>query len=73
MRRLTGLKVVGLHYPGHMATAVRFEGEVKGDAVYHKGERYVVCDPTYLNADIGITMPQFKGIAPAVIPIGEGG
>jgi hypothetical protein len=30
VRRLTGLEVVGLHYPGHLATAVLFNNAVRG-------------------------------------------
>ncbi len=57
---LTGLDVIGLDFPGHIATAVHFRGEVKGDGIAYKGKRYVVCDPTYLNADVGESMPGMK-------------
>lgn len=70
VRRLTGLEVVGLLYPGHVATAVRFTGEAKGDKVAVDGKTFVVCDPTYINADIGMAMPQFKGATPEIISIG---
>jgi hypothetical protein len=70
VRRLTGLEVIALHYPGHIATAVRFSSEVPGDYVVNGGNRYVVCDPTYINADIGMVMPQFKGVTPEVIIMG---
>lgn len=69
VRHLLKLKVVGLDYPGHIATAVRFNGNVRGDAVIYKGQRYVVTDPTYINADAGMSMPQHKGTPPKVIPI----
>ncbi|MGE4288719.1 MAG: hypothetical protein AB7E36_08530 [Salinivirgaceae bacterium] len=58
-KELLGLDVIGLNYPGHMATAVKFNNEVIGDYINYKGEKYVVCDPTYVNAPIGQTMPQF--------------
>ena len=67
VRNLLGLKVVGLNYPGHIATAVLFHGEVGGTHVNYQGKRYVVCDPTYINADTGMAMPQFKTEAPKVI------
>ena len=60
VNNLTGLKVVGLDYPEHIATAVKFNTPVKGDAINHNGARYVVCDPTYINADVGMTMPKYK-------------
>jgi hypothetical protein len=69
VRRLTGLEVVGLDYPGHISTAVRFRGNVAGDGVTVKGQRYVICDPTYINADAGMCMPQFRGIPPTIIAL----
>lgn len=66
---LLGMDVVGLDYPGHVATAVRFKGEVAGDAVMHNGKRYVVADPTYINASVGMAMPDFKKNKPGVIKI----
>jgi hypothetical protein len=68
--RLTGLEVVGLHYPGHIATAVRFSEKVPGDQLVIGGKSYVICDPTFINADIGMAMPQFKTVTPEVIRIG---
>jgi len=59
VKELLGLDVIGLNYPGHMATAVRFKEEVVGDYINYKGDKYVVCDPTFVNAPIGQTMPQY--------------
>lgn len=59
VKELQGLDVIGLNYPGHMATAVKFNEEVVGDYINYKGDKYVVCDPTYVNAPIGQTMPQY--------------
>lgn len=56
VRDLIGLDVILIMYPGHMATAVHFNQNVKGDYVTYNGKRYLVCDPTYINAPIGITM-----------------
>ena len=64
---LLNLKVVGLDYPGHVAAAVHFNEPVAGDSVNYKGKRYVVTDPTYTNANAGMTMPDFKRFEPTVI------
>jgi hypothetical protein len=69
VRELLGLKVVGLIYPGHAATAVKFSQPVGGDQVEINGERYLVCDPTYINADIGMAMPKFKQAKAEVVAI----
>lgn len=58
VRDLLGLDVVLVYYPGHMATAVRFTDAVRGDYLQFDGRRYVVCDPTYIGAPVGRTMPN---------------
>ena len=60
VRDLLGLDVVLVHWPGHLATAVHFPEEVDGDYFTVEGRRYTVCDPTYIGAGIGETMPQFQ-------------
>lgn len=67
VRELTGLDVVFIRYEGnaasngvsHIACAVGFRGAVEDDAFQYKGRRYVMCDPTYINAGIGRTMPCY--------------
>ena len=60
VRDLLGLRVVLLHFPGHLATAVRFSSTVDGDYLTLDDGRYIVCDPTYIGAPVGLTMPQYK-------------
>ena len=67
VRKLVGLPVVGLDYPGHIATAVQFSQRLPGAYVNYEGEDYLICDPTYINADIGMVMPQFKDTPPVLI------
>ncbi len=69
VRELIGLKVIGLNYPNHLATAVSFNTVVNGDYLIYKNKRYVISDPTYINATVGMTMPQFKGVSPVVVDI----
>ncbi len=68
VKNLLGLEVVGLDFPGHIATAVLLQQPV-GDTVTYKGKRFTVADPTYINANVGMKMPQFKNVAPGVIPV----
>ena len=58
IRDLLGLKVALVYYPGHLATAVKFTEQVPGDIVLVNGERFVVCDPTFENAPVGMTAPE---------------
>lgn len=60
IRDLMGLEVVFLHYEGHLATAVAFSEEISGDHIKIKGKKYLICDPTYINAPIGMEMPNLK-------------
>jgi hypothetical protein len=69
VRNLIGLEVIGLDFPGHVATAVKFNTDVKGDQVMYQNQKYIICDPTYINADVGMCMPQFKNTSLSVISI----
>lgn len=60
VRDLLGLDVALIYYPGHLATAVCFDGEVRGDAMIINGKRFIVCDPTYMGAPIGAQMPDLE-------------
>jgi hypothetical protein len=71
IKNLLGLKVVGVKYPGHVATAVNFNVDVKGEYLEMEGERYTICDPTYINAYIGMAMPEFSGKPPEEVIILE--
>lgn len=67
VRKLLGLDVVLLDYPEHIATAVRFNGNVSGDYLMVNGWKYIVCDPTYIGASIGMTMPRYKTVSAKVL------
>ncbi len=68
VRDLLGLKCILVYYPGHLASAVCFDDEtVNGDYIQLGGKRYVVCDPTYINAPVGSTMPQMDNAEAKVI------
>ncbi|MCD4796099.1 MAG: hypothetical protein K8R49_02875 [Candidatus Cloacimonetes bacterium] len=71
VRNLLKLDVIGLDYPGHISTAVKFHGELEGDFVVFGEKKYTICDPTYINANLGMAMPKFKEIEPKVIEISE--
>lgn len=69
VRDLMKLDVVLLYYPEHIATAVCFKENVKGDYMQIGAKRYVVCDPTYVGADVGDAMPDLKRVAAQVVKI----
>lgn len=67
VRDLLGLEVVLVYYPGHLATAVKFNDPIPGDYLSVDGTRYLVCDPTYIHAPIGLTMPDMDNTQAKVI------
>lgn len=66
---LVGLEVVGLRYSKHLATAVAFTDKVSGDQHFYQGKTYTVTDPTYVNASIGMTMPQYQNETPEILSL----
>ena len=67
IRDLLGLDVMLVFYPGHLATAVAFNTPVNGDYIDMNGKRYTICDPTYIGAPIGATMPDMDNKTAKVI------
>lgn len=57
IKDLMALDVAFVSYPGHLAAAVCFNQEVPGDYFLVNDKKYVICDPTYINAPVGWTMP----------------
>ena len=61
-KRLFGISVVGVKYSDHIATALYIP--IEGDNVKVKARRYVIADPTYINANVGQSMPRYRGVIP---------
>lgn len=61
MREVLGLEAVLLDYPEHISVAVRLAANEDDDVVAVDGENFVVCDPTYINAEVGRAMPGLDG------------
>ncbi len=67
VRDLLGLKTALVYYPGHLASAVHFTENITGDYLSINGTKYLVCDPTYIGAPIGLTMPKMDNSTAKVI------
>jgi hypothetical protein len=69
VKNLLGMKVVLLYYPGqHLATAVRFDDQqLNGSHVNVENSRFLVCDPTYIGATIGMEMSQLQNIPVEIV------
>lgn len=62
IKHLFHVGVVGVKYKDHMATALYIP--MNGDIIKKGHKRYVVADPTYINANIGMSMPKYKSVRP---------
>lgn len=62
VKKLFHISVLGVKYKDHMATALYIP--MRGDSVVSGRKRYVIADPTYLNANIGQSMPKYKSKIP---------
>ena len=67
VRDLLGLKCALVYYPGHLATAIAMGEDIKGDFIRINGTKYLICDPTYIGAPIGVTMPDMDNKSAKVI------
>jgi len=72
-RILLELPVVGVQFPGYFSTAICFSNQLDGDAYYWNRCKYILADPTFQNAPIGILMPELSGLTPQLIELsGQG-
>jgi len=70
VREIPGLKVIGLDYPGHVATAVALDEDVQGASIRYQGRKYTIADPTYKHAEVGMVIPRYKDKQPEIIEQG---
>lgn len=69
VKRYLKLDVLLINYPNHMATAVNTKGVISGDYLEYKGNKYTICDPTFINAPAGKCMPQYKTSTCHIYPL----
>ena len=67
VRDLLNLECLLVYYPGHLASAVCFDNNVTGDYIEYRNKRYTVCDPTYIGATMGMTMPNMDNSKAKVV------
>jgi len=72
-RTLLRLPVAGVQFPGYFSTAVCFNMPLDGDGYLWKHSKYILADPTFQNAPIGVLMPELSGLTPQLIELpGQG-
>ena len=58
VKNMFKIGIIGVKYKNHMATALYVP--LSGDSIKVKGRKFVIADPTYINANIGQSMPSYK-------------
>ena len=54
VERYLKLSTIALDFPGHVNLGVATDPSIPGAHVTHNGIRYLICDPTYINAKCGM-------------------
>ncbi len=62
IKELFGVGIIGVKYKDHMTTALYIP--MDGDSVKAASKRFVIADPTYINANIGQSMPKYRSKKP---------
>jgi hypothetical protein len=69
VRDLIHLPVVGVHFPGYYSVAVCFDKPLEGDYYFWNRKKYSLTDPTFLNAPIGVMMPELSALTAQLVDI----
>ncbi|MDO6682043.1 MULTISPECIES: hypothetical protein [unclassified Oceanobacter] len=68
-QQLLDADVLIVELPGHVATAIAMnatDSAITGSGWRFEGKRYLVADPTYINADLGMMMPRYQDQTPTL-------
>lgn len=74
---LLGLRTVLVDYQvdprvenvGHVACGVEFSSDIAGTFITHRGARFTICDPSYIDAPVGHPMPRYARYPMAVVEL----
>lgn len=73
VKTLLKLDVIALGFPGHMATAVHFDEKPEGDFFSWQNSDYVVADPTFAGAPLGMLLTEVRDKKPLLILVDNPG
>ena len=67
VRNLLHLDVHLVNYPGHECTGIAFTDQtLSGHGYRYNDRRYLICDPTYIGAKLGMCMDQYVQETPKI-------
>jgi len=69
IKEFTSLETIVLLYPGHVVLGIAIEQTIFGATINYHSKKYYLADPTYLGADLGIQMTEYKTIKPQILTV----
>jgi len=62
VKKLFNIGIYAIKYSNYMVSSLYIP--INGDSYMIGSKRYIIADPTYINANVGISMPNYKGRVP---------
>jgi hypothetical protein len=59
VKRYLSLETIALDFPGHVNLAVNLNEPITGTYINYNGAKYLICDPTYINAKSGMLSSSY--------------
>lgn len=59
IKRYLNLETIALDFPGHVNLAVNLNEPITGTYINYNGAKYLICDPTYINAKSGMLSSSY--------------
>ena len=69
VKTLLNKHIIAVGFPGHMATAINFNDETEGARLVLNGSTYIIADPTFYGAPVGILMSSVANKKATIFPI----
>jgi len=69
VKELLDLDVALLSYSDHVSTAVALPEQIAGDSIRVGDRNFYICDPTFLGAVAGNTIPRYRSQTPEIYPL----
>ena len=67
VKEYTDLSTIVLLYPDHVVLGVESDTIINASYVLYKQKNYYIADPTYLGAEFGVIMEEYKNISPQIL------
>ena len=62
VKKLFNFGIIGVKYKDHISTALYIP--IKGDSIKAYSKKYIIADPSYIDANVGVSIPRYKGLKP---------